>query len=110
MAGNNARVNCADSTGAKNMYIISVNGTKGRLNRLPSACSRDVVVATVKKARLDLRKKVMPAFIVRQRKAWRHKDAVFIYFEVMYNPLMVLLHLTFRHCHKLWTGETGMCN
>ncbi|GFZ17660.1 ribosomal protein L14p/L23e family protein [Actinidia rufa] len=33
-----ATVNCADNTGAKNLYIISVKGIKGRLNRLPSAC------------------------------------------------------------------------
>ncbi|XBH84919.1 hypothetical protein VPH35_072971 [Triticum aestivum] len=30
-----ATVNCADKTGAKNLYIISVKGIKGRLNRLP---------------------------------------------------------------------------
>ncbi|KAK4407265.1 putative inactive histone-lysine N-methyltransferase SUVR2, partial [Sesamum angolense] len=30
-----ATVNCADNTGAKNLYIISVKGSKGRLNRLP---------------------------------------------------------------------------
>ncbi|CAD6205289.1 unnamed protein product [Miscanthus lutarioriparius] len=73
-----ATVNCADNTGAKNLYIISVKGIKGRLNRLPSAC---VVMATVKKGKPDLRKKVMPAVIVRQRKPWRCKDGVYMYFE-----------------------------
>ncbi|MCL7030901.1 hypothetical protein MKW94_010208 [Papaver nudicaule] len=76
-----ATVNCADNTGAKNLYIISVKGIKGRLNRLPSACVGDMVMATVKKGKPDLRKKVMPAVIVRQRKAWRRKDGVFMYFE-----------------------------
>ncbi|KAG5606190.1 hypothetical protein H5410_027682 [Solanum commersonii] len=42
-----AMVNCADTTGAKNMYIIFVKGIKGRLNRLPSACVGDMVMATV---------------------------------------------------------------
>ncbi|KAJ6676873.1 50S/60S RIBOSOMAL PROTEIN L14/L23 [Salix viminalis] len=37
--------------------------------------------ATVKKGKLDLRKKVMPTVIVRQRKPWRRKDGVFMYFE-----------------------------
>ncbi|KAJ1378353.1 Ribosomal protein L14P [Sesbania bispinosa] len=37
-----ATVNCADNTGAKNLYIISVKGIKGRLNRLPSACVGDM--------------------------------------------------------------------
>nr|GEW82089.1 60S ribosomal protein L23 [Tanacetum cinerariifolium] len=61
-----ATVNCADNTGAKNLYIISVKGKP------------------------DLRKKVMPAVIVRQRKPWRRKDGVFMYFEdnagVIVNP------------------------
>ncbi|CAN6245645.1 unnamed protein product [Urochloa humidicola] len=80
-----ATVNCADNTGAKNLYIISVKGIKGRLNRLPSACVGDMVMATVKKGKPDLRKKVMPAVIVRQRKPWRRKDGVYMYFEVAFN-------------------------
>ncbi|KAF3965458.1 hypothetical protein CMV_010354 [Castanea mollissima] len=64
-----ATVNCADNTGAKNLYIISVKGIKGKP---------------------DLRKKVLPAVIVRQRKPWRRKDGVFMYFEdnagVIVNP------------------------
>lgn len=76
-----ATVNCADNTGAKNLYIISVKGIRGRLNRLPEACVGDMVMATVKKGKPDLRKKVMPAVIVRQRKPWRRKDGVFMYFE-----------------------------
>ncbi|KAG1358952.1 putative 60S ribosomal protein L23 [Cocos nucifera] len=85
-----ATVNCGDNTGAKNLYIISVKGIKGRLNRLPSACVGDMVMATVKKGKPDLRKKVMPAVIVRQRKPWRRKDGVYMYFEdnagVIVNP------------------------
>lgn len=85
-----ATVNCADNTGAKNLYIISVKGIKGRLNRLPSACVGDMVMATVKKGKPDLRKKVMPAVIVRQRKPFRRKDGVYMYFEdnagVIVNP------------------------
>ena len=30
-------MNCADNTGAKNLYVISVTGTGARLNRLPAA-------------------------------------------------------------------------
>ncbi|GMP97024.1 hypothetical protein CsSME_00045435 [Camellia sinensis var. sinensis] len=85
-----ATVNCADNTGAKNLYNISVKCIKGRLNQLPSACVGDMVMATVKKGKPDLRKKVMPAVIVRQRKPWRRKDGVFMYFEGeianYYNP------------------------
>ncbi|CAI9089247.1 OLC1v1023784C1 [Oldenlandia corymbosa var. corymbosa] len=76
-----ATVNCADSTGVKNLYIISVKGIKGRFNRLSSACVGDMVMATVKKGKPDLRKKVMPVVIVCQRKPWRRKDGVYMYLE-----------------------------
>merc|ERR1711936_1405457 len=55
-----AVINCADNTGAKNLYVIAVSGIKGRP---------------------ELRKKVMPAVVIRQRKAFRRKNGVFIYFE-----------------------------
>lgn len=76
-----AVVNCADNTGAKNLFILSVAGIKGRLNRLPSACIGDMVMATCKKGKPELRKKVMPAVIIRQRKPFRRKDGVVLYFE-----------------------------
>lgn len=68
-------------TGAKNLYVIAVQGIGGRLNRLPAAGSGDMIVATVKKGKPELRKKVMPAVVIRQRKPFRRKDGVFIYFE-----------------------------
>jgi len=43
--------------GAKNLYVIAVQGIKGRLNRLPAAGSGDMIVATVKKGKPELRKK-----------------------------------------------------
>ena len=33
-----AVINCADNTGAKNLYVISVTRTGASLNRLPAAC------------------------------------------------------------------------
>ncbi|CEO94840.1 60S ribosomal protein L23 [Plasmodiophora brassicae] len=76
-----AVINCADNTGAKNLYIISVKGVPGRLNRLPAATVGDMVMATVKKGKPELRKKVMPAVVIRQRKSWRRPNGNFIYFE-----------------------------
>ena len=55
-----AVINCADNTGAKNLYIIAVKGIKGRLNRLPAAGAGDLVLATVKKGKPELRKKGEP--------------------------------------------------
>ena len=72
------------------MYIIAVNGWGARLNRIPKACPGDMVLATVKKGKPELRKKVMPAVIIRQRKQWRRHEGLFIYFEdnagVIVNP------------------------
>ncbi|XP_071825909.1 large ribosomal subunit protein uL14 [Apostichopus japonicus] len=76
-----AVINCADNTGAKNLYVIAVAGIRGRLNRLPAAAIGDMLVATVKKGKPELRKKVMPAVVIRQRKAIRRKDGTVIYFE-----------------------------
>merc|ERR1712105_186594 len=76
-----AVINCADNTGGKNLYIIALGGIRGRLNRLPAAASGDMVLATVKKGKPELRKKVMPAVVIRQRKTFRRKDGSFLYFE-----------------------------
>ena len=57
-------MNCADNTGAKNLYIIAVKGIRGRLNRLPAAAAGDLVLATVKKGKPDLRKKGEPFVLV----------------------------------------------
>lgn len=83
-------MNCADNSGAKNLFVVSVVGIGGRLNRLPSACVGDMVMATCKKGKPELRKKMTPAIIVRQRKAFKRKDGIFLYFEdnagVIVNP------------------------
>jgi large subunit ribosomal protein L23e len=85
-----AVINCADNTGAKNLYLISTWGYHGRLNRLPAAAVGDIVMATVKKGNSELRKKVTPAVVIRQRKSFRRKDGIVIYFEdnagVIVNP------------------------
>jgi large subunit ribosomal protein L23e len=83
-------MNCADNSGARNLYIISVKGIGARLNRLPAGGVGDMVMATVKKGKPELRKKVHPAVIVRQSKPWKRTDGVFLYFEdnagVIVNP------------------------
>eukprot|EP00400_MALV-I_sp_L67-5_P001237 gene1236-290_t len=74
-------MNCADNSGAKNLYIMAVKGWGSRLNRLPKASPGDFVLATVKKGKPELRKKVHLACIIRQRKQWRRSDGVMLYFE-----------------------------
>uniref|UniRef100_A0A2K5Q8Q4 Large ribosomal subunit protein uL14 n=1 Tax=Cebus imitator TaxID=2715852 RepID=A0A2K5Q8Q4_CEBIM len=65
-----AVINCAENTGAKNLYIISVKGIKGRLNRLSAASMGGMVMATVKKGKPELRKKVHPAVVTQQRTSY----------------------------------------
>lgn len=65
-----AVMNCADNSGAKNLYVIAVNGVGARLNRLPAAASGDMVVASVKKGKPELRKKGTYHFVHRLRVVW----------------------------------------
>jgi large subunit ribosomal protein L23e len=95
-----AVLNCCDNSGARNLYIIAVTGTGARLNRLPAAGVGDMVMATVKKGKPELRKKVMPAVVVRQSKPWRRPDGIYLYFEdnagVVSNPVKSMM--------EVWTG------
>lgn len=52
-----ALLNCADNTGAKNLFIISAYGIRGRLNKLPAASAGDMILCSVKKGKPELRKK-----------------------------------------------------
>ena len=85
-----AVMNCADNTGAKNLFIMAVTGIQARLNRYPAGSVGDMVLATVKKGKPELRKRVLPAVIVRQRKCYRRREGYMLYFEdnagVVVNP------------------------
>merc|ERR1719380_496284 len=61
--------------------MMAVKGCGARLNRMPSASLGDCFLATVKKGKPELRKKVMLGVVVRQRKGWRRKDGTVIVFE-----------------------------
>ena len=74
-------MNCADNTGAKNMYMISCYNTGSRLNRFPAGSVGDMFLCSVKKGKPELRKKVLPGVIIRQRKAIRRREGYFLYFE-----------------------------
>ena len=76
-----AVLNCADNSGAKTLYIVAVKGIGACLNRLPACSVGDMCMASCKKGKPELRKKMHPIVIVRQRKAWRRKSGLFLYFE-----------------------------
>ena len=75
------RIRITDNSGAKIASIISVVGYHSRLNRYPRACVGDLVIVSIKKGNPDLRKKVLKAVIVRQRKSIRRIDGSRIEFE-----------------------------
>merc|ERR1712166_1282036 len=64
------------------------NGIK--LKRFPAGSVGDMFLASVKKGKPELRKKVLQAVIIRQRKAIRRREGHFLYFEdnagVIVNP------------------------
>ncbi|HLD79003.1 MAG TPA: 50S ribosomal protein L14 [Candidatus Nanoarchaeia archaeon] len=76
-----ARVNTCDNSGAKLLKIFSVVGSKTVKGRIASAGVGDLVMASVKKGKLEMRKTVVYAVIVRQRKEYRRRDGTRIKFE-----------------------------
>ncbi len=70
-----------DNSGAKVVRIFTVVGAKTRKGRMPSAGVGDLVMASVKKGRPDMRKQVVFAIIVRQRRPFRRPDGTRVKFE-----------------------------
>ena len=60
-----ALINCADNSGAKNLYIFAAKKIQAALNRLPAASVGDMVLCTVKKGKPDLKKKVLYGVITK---------------------------------------------
>ena len=87
---------CADNTGAKNLYMIACTMTGARLNRYPAGSVGDLFLASVKKGKPELRKKVMSAVIIRQRKEIRRREGYFLSFEGKSNRHQIInaLYLT----------------
>merc|ERR1711957_715756 len=74
-------MNCADNSGAKNLFIMAVRGIGGRLNKIPNCGPGDMVLCTCKKGKPELRKKVLKGVVIRQKKAWRRRGQRWSYCE-----------------------------
>lgn len=72
---------CTDNSGARVIAVISTKGFKGKRGRGPKAGVGDVVIASVKKGKPDMVKKVVKALIVRQKKEYRRPNGTRISFE-----------------------------
>ncbi|MEM2874931.1 MAG: 50S ribosomal protein L14 [Candidatus Hadarchaeales archaeon] len=76
-----ARLECADNTGAKELQIVTVMRYRGIRRRMGRAGVGDRIVASVKKGTPELRKQLVQAVIIRQRKEYRRTDGMRIKFE-----------------------------
>jgi large subunit ribosomal protein L14 len=74
-------VETCDNSGAKLLKIISVKRSKTRKGRSPSAGVGDLVMAAVKKGQPAMRKQVVFAVIVRQKKEYKRPDGMRVKFE-----------------------------
>jgi 50S ribosomal protein L14P len=74
-------VNCADNTGARELKVVSVDGYSGTLSRHPKAGLGDKVTVSVTKGTPEMRRQVLNAVVVRQRKPIRRPDGARVKFE-----------------------------
>jgi len=70
-----------DNSGAKIISVIAVPGYHGVNRRQPSAAVGDIIVASVKKGTPEMRRQVVYAVIVRQRRPFRRPDGTMVTFE-----------------------------
>ena len=76
-----SQVETCDNSGAKVIKIFAVIGNKTTKGRLSAAGVADLVMASVRRGRPDMRKQVVYAVIVRQKKEYRRADGMRIKFE-----------------------------
>ena len=74
-------IQTCDNSGAKVVKIVSVKGSKTVRRRKPSAGIGDLIFVSVLKGEKEMRKQVVPAVIVRQKKEYRRADGMRIKFE-----------------------------
>ncbi len=76
-----SKIETCDNSGAKIIKIFTVMGLKTVKGRLPSCGVADLVMASVLSGRPDIRKQVVYAVIVRQKKEYRRADGTRLKFE-----------------------------
>ena len=76
-----ARLTCIDNTGAKIVQIIMTPKIKGVHRRTPTAGVGDLVIVSVKKGATEMRRQILKAVIVRQRRPFRRPDGLMVQFE-----------------------------
>lgn len=77
----NSIIPVSDNSGAKVVRIVGALGYRGTRKRNPAVGVGDVVIASVRKGKPDMVKKVVKALIVRQKKEYRRANGTRIMFE-----------------------------
>lgn len=72
---------CNDNSGAKIVQIIGTKNARAVRNMYPKVGVGDVVTVAVKKGSLAMKKKVLKAVVVRQKKEFRRANGMRIQFE-----------------------------
>lgn len=76
-----SEIEVCDNSGAKIIKITNVRKVKTVKGRIASAGVGDLIMGSVKKGKPDMRKKVVLAVIVRQKKEYRKPDGTRVKFE-----------------------------
>lgn len=78
---NESLLDVCDNSGAKVIKLFTVVGKKTRRGRRSTGGVGDLIMASVKKGRPDMRKQVVYAVIVRQKKSYRRANGIRVKFE-----------------------------
>ena len=76
-----AVLDCIDNSGAKEVSIIAIPRAGGHHKRLQAGGVGDFLVVSVKKGTPEMRRQVVNAVIVRQRRPFRRPDGTMVQFE-----------------------------
>lgn len=76
-----ARINSCDNSGAKVVQVITVKGYKTVRGQRQEAGIADLITVSVVSGRPDMRKQVVLAVVVRQKKPFRRPDGMRVKFE-----------------------------
>lgn len=76
-----SRLETCDNSGAKIIRLFTVVGSKTTKGRISSCGIADLVMASVVSGRPDMKKQIVFAVVVRQKKEYRRMDGTRIKFE-----------------------------
>lgn len=76
-----SRIEVKDNSGARVVSLISVKGFKSRTSKLASAGIGDLIMASVKVGKPELKHQVVPAVIIRQKQSYTRIDGTKVKFE-----------------------------